>query len=291
MAALYTLYVVVACLVVFLLPGMLLTRLVAPGKFGDSRFAVAFGLGVTVVPFLAFLLVGLLGLKVRIHMSLPLVAGLSLLVSAGLVAGLRTVEGSFQFLRELLPMGKGKHFSWGLAIYLALVTLAYLFSYDSSIFDQERCIIRAGILPYFDYITADPPVGFDGCIHCFDHRNAFLLWNGGQRSGPSVFVSAFAALFGFPGFRILHALLGLMAGWFGFHLGRKLFDNRGYGYLTGVLLALNPYALSIPLLDENIMALALGAAMFYFLLEEPIAESRLLFEEAPEFGVPDELVF
>lgn len=28
-----------------------------------------------------------------------------------------------------------------------------------------------------------------------------------------------------------------------------------------------------------------------FLLEEPIAESRLLFEEAPEFGVPDELVF
>ena len=269
MAALYSLYVVLAFLLVFLLPGMLLTRLVAREKFADSGFAVSFGLGVTVVPFLAFLLVGLLGLKVRVHLSLPLVAAISFLATIGLGAAVRAQEGSFEFLRGLLPVGRGKRFSWGLAIYLALVTVAYLLSYDSSLFDQERCIIRAGMLPYFDYLTADPPVGFDGCIRCFTDRNAFLLWNGGQRSGPSVFVSVFGALFGFPGFRILHACLGLMAGWFGFHLGARLFGNAGYGYLSSVLLALNPYALSIPLLDENIMALALGAALFYFLFEEP----------------------
>jgi len=269
MAALYALWVILAALVLFLLPGMMLTRLVARGKFERSFFAVSFGIGMTVVPYVTFLIVGLLGLRFRVHVSLALTAAVSAAITVGAASAVRYLEGSFSYLRDLLVAGPGRAFSWPLFVYLAFVAAAYLLSYDSALFDQERCVIRAGMLPYFDYLSQNPPVGFHGCLRCFTDHNAFLLWNGGQRMGPSVFVTGFAAVFGFPGFRILHAAFGLLTGWFGFHLGRRLFNDDRAAYLASALLALTPYALSIPLLDENIMALALGTALLFFLFEAP----------------------
>lgn len=264
----YPLYALAAALVFLMLPGMMLTRLLARDKFRNGWFAVAFAVGCMVVPYLSLLLTGLLGLAVKIHISLVLVGALSLFLTASAALGIRLVEGSFGFVGQLWSRMRDA-FSWPLFLYLGLVFVLYLVSYDSTLFDQERCVSRAGILPYFDYLTGRRPVGFPGCIDCFSDRNAFFLWNGGQRMGPSVFVANFMALFGFPGFRILHATFGLLTGWFGFHLGNRVFGRPLAGLLVSVLLALNPWALSIPLLDENIMGLALGTVLFFFLLEKP----------------------
>ena len=268
MGFVYPLYVIVAAVLFLFIPGAMLTRVLAREKFGDSWFAVAFGVGVLVVPYLSLLVTGLLGLVVKIHISLPLLAVVSGTVSVASGIGLRLIEGDFGFLRQMAGRAKAA-FSWPLFLYLALVFVVYLFSFDSFLFDQERCVSRAGILPYFDYLTGRRPVGFPGCIDCFSDRNAFFLWNGGQRMGPSVFVANFMALFGFPGFRILHALFGLLTAWFGFHLGNRVFGRPAAALLVSALLTLNPWALSIPLLDENIMGLALGTMLFFFLFQRP----------------------
>jgi len=267
MPVVFSIYIVAASIAFFLVPGMLLVRLAARDKYADSFMAAGFAVGWGAVCFGALMVTGLLGLVTRFHMSLGLVAAVAGATAVACVVALRLREGGFAFFKELFIDIPRKRFSLAMFLFLGYVIAVYLLAYDSSCFDQERCVTRAGVLPYHDYLSANPPLGFPGCVECFTDRNAFLLWNGGQRQGPVVFVSTFMALFGFPGFRILHAFFGLVTAWFGWHLGRRMFGRLVPAYLTGIFLALNPYALSIPLLDENIMALALGTAMFYFLLE------------------------
>jgi hypothetical protein len=266
MAALFALYSLIVAVLVFLVPGMLVVRLLGRGRFPDSFLCVAFGTGMTLISFLAFLAVGLAGLFFRVHVSWALLAATAALVAGAAALATRWLEGSWSFLRDLAARSRLSPPALLLALYLVAVTGIWLLGYDSVLFDQERCIDRAGFLPFFDYLSARPPVGFDGCVACFSDRNAFLVWNGGQREGPAVFVSTFPALFGFAGFRLLHAACGLLTAWFGFHLGQELFSSRALGYVTSALLALNPYVLSIPLLDENTLALAMGTAMFYAML-------------------------
>jgi len=263
MAPAYILYVLLVFAGLLLLPGMVLTRLIARGKYEDSFFAVSLGVGTGAVAYLSLLITGLIGLLFRFHLSFGLVAGISCAITICGIVGLRGVEGSFRFVKEVFVDRVKGNFSPLLLLFLALAAAAYLLSYDSTVFDQERCVSRAGVLPFYDYLSSEPPLGFPGCLDCFTNRNAFLLWNGGQRMGPGVFVANFMALFGFPGFRLVHVFFGLMTAWFGWHLGRTLFSGKGPAYLTAALLAFNPYALSIPLLDENIMSLAIGTALFY----------------------------
>ncbi len=264
----YTAYALLAALIILFLPGVLLTRLLARDKFRGAFVAVSFAVGFLVVPYLALLFAGFVGLVTRFHESLVYVSALSVAVSVSAAIGLRIKEGSFGYAANLMGELK-RSFSWPMFLYLTFVLIAYLVSYDSSLFDQERCVSRAGILPFFDYLSDNPPVGFPGCVDCFTERNAFFLWNGGQRMGPSVFVSGFLSLFGFPGLRILHAVFGLLTAWFGWHLGLSLFNRTGPAVLLSMLVALNPYALSIPLLDENIMGLALGTVMFFLMFQKP----------------------
>jgi hypothetical protein len=266
--ALYLLYVVAVVLTCFLVPGMLVVRLAGRDEHRDAFFGASLAVGLGLVCYLSLLVVGLLGLVVKVHVSLPLVVGLALALTAGAGILLRLSEGSFAFLKELFVTAPRTAFSLPLFLYLAAVTAVALLVYDSALFDQERCVSRAGILPFADYLTGRLPVGFPGCIECFRDRNAFFLWNGGQREGPAVLVANAMALFGFPGFRIMNALLALVTGWLGFHLGRQVFESRPLGYLTSAALVLNPMVLSIPLEDENTMALALGTALFFFLFRK-----------------------
>jgi hypothetical protein len=252
-------------LVLFLIPGLLLVRLVARGKFDDAPVAVAFAVGTCWTCLWGLLFTGLVGLVAQVHLTAGLLAGIGLGTIGACIVALRLVEGGFGFVRKTLVEQVRNAWSPGLALFLGLVALAWLLSYDSTLFDQERCVSRAGVLPVFDYLTADPPVGFNGCLDCFRGRNAFFVWNGGQRHGPTVFVAPFMVLFGFAGFHLVHLFFGLLTAWFGFHLGRSLLDRPALGYLVGAILSLNPAVLSIPLEDENTMSLGLGTAMFYFL--------------------------
>ena len=263
----YLAYVFIAGIGLFLVPGMVLTRLAAGRRFDSAFFAVSLGVGTCTVCYLGLLVTGLLGLLFRFHISLALLAGIAVVITIAGSIAIKEIEGDLRFLKEAFVDRIRTNLCWPLIVFLATVFIVYLLGYDSTLFDQERCVSRAGILPFFDYLSQDPPLGFAGCLECFQDRNAFFLWNGGQRMGPPVFVSGFMAVFGIPGFRILHAFFGLLAAWFGWHLGRSQFGQPWHGYLTAGLLVFNPWALSIPLLDENIMGLALGTALFFFLFQ------------------------
>jgi hypothetical protein len=266
MALLTFTYIIVAFLVVFLLPGLTVVEAVAPGKYRGARMALASAVGVALVCYLSLTVVGFLGLQFPVHMTGPLVAGVAVsltLVSFALVAYRR--GGAGPAIRDLGTTVKGA-WNWRLAAFLLVVTTLYLVGYDSAAFDQERCISRACLLPLHSYLLPDLPLYFDGCTDCFQGRNAFFLWNGHQRMGPSVFVAPFVALFGFPGFRLLHAFMGLLAGWFGYHAGREVLGQPRYGYVVGFLMACNPWALGISLVDENILCLGLGSVILYLVV-------------------------
>lgn len=270
MSLAYIVYVTAAALVLFLLPGMILTRLFAPGRFQDSFFAVSAALGVCVVSYVSLLVTGLLGLVLQAHVTLASVAGYSLLISLGGASAIAVRERGFGFVRELFLVRPLTAWSPGLLAFLALTVVLYLMSYENAVFDQESCVVRAGMLPVFTYLSDPLPLYFTGCDDvCFGDRNAFLVWTGGQRLGPMAFFSTFFAAFGLPGPAVLHSVFGLLAAWFGFHLGRRFFGKRIFAYLCAAVLALNPFALSIPLLNENVMTLALGAALLFVAFERP----------------------
>jgi hypothetical protein len=253
-------------IVVFWLPGLAALEALAPGKYEDARLGLAAALGVALVCYLTLTVTGFLGLIIPLFLSAPLVLAISLAVFLASLLLVRHRQGSLKGAFATLATQVKGAFHPRLALFLTVVLLLYLVAYDSAAFDQERCISRACLLPLHAYLQPHAPLYFDGCLECFDGRNAFLEWNGHQRMGPSALVAPFVSLFGFPGFRLLHAVLGMLAAWFGFHTAREKLGHPGYGYLAGGLMALNPWALSISLVDENIMALALGSVLLYLLL-------------------------
>lgn len=266
MVFLTSLYAIMAFVIVFLVPGLAVVEVVAPRKYQGARLAMASAVGVALVCYLSLTTIGFAGLWLPVHLSGWVVLGHGVLVTAASFALISRREGGALPALQVLSTTVRNSLDWRLALFLALVSTLYLVGYDSAAFDQERCISRACLLPLHSYLLPELPLYFDGCADCFDGRNAFLLWNGHQRMGPSVFVAPFVALFGFPGFRLLHAVMGLLTAWFGFHVGREQLGQRGYGYLAGFLLACNPWALGITLADENILCLGLGSVILYLVL-------------------------
>ncbi len=263
MALLTFLYVIFAFLVAFVLPGLVVVEAVAREKYRGARMAMAGAVGVALVCYLSLTLVGFLGLRFPVYLTGWFVIGNSLLVTLVAFALVRRHAGGARPAWHRLVRTVADAWDWRLALFLTGVTALYLIGYDSAAFDQERCISRACLLPLHPYLLPDLPLYFDGCTECFEGRNAFFIWNGHQRMGPSVFVAPFVALFGLPGFRLLHAFMGLLAAWFGYHAAREHLGQSGYGYVAGFLMACNPWALGISLVDENILCLGLGSVIFY----------------------------
>ena len=260
------LYVIATFAVVFVLPGLAVVEVVASRKYRGTRMAMASAVGVALVCYLSLTTIGFAGIWLPVHLTGWVVLGHSLALTLGALAVISRREGGVVPALQVLGTTVRDAIDWRLGLFLAVVATLYLVGYDSAAFDQERCISRACLLPLHSYLLPDLPLYFDGCADCFDGRNAFFLWNGHQRMGPSVFVAPFVALFGFPGFRLLHAVMGLVAAWFGYHTAREQLGHRGYGYLAGLLVACNPWALGITLVDENILCLGLGSVILYLVL-------------------------
>jgi len=86
------------------------------------------------------------------------------------------------------------------------------------------------------------------------------------RLGIPAVMSAFLALFQGIGLRLLFALCGGLIALGGYTMALVLGGGRLLGLAALVALALNPYVLKIPLLDENLVALAFSATFVPWLL-------------------------
>lgn len=86
------------------------------------------------------------------------------------------------------------------------------------------------------------------------------------RLGIPAVMSAFLALFQGVGLRLLFALCGALIALGGYTVALVLGGGRILGLVALAALALNPYVLKIPLLDENLVTLAFTATFLPWLL-------------------------
>jgi len=122
------------------------------------------------------------------------------------------------------------------------VLLLYWVHYDRTLF-QFNCVNRASAL-----ILGGDPTG--GALH----PDYLLAANRNVRLGNVSLVSPFFIAFGFVGPRLLYGIIGASLFLWGSRLGSTVLKRAWAGHLLGLLLALNPYVLAIPILDENLFA-------------------------------------
>jgi len=255
------------CIPVLVSPGWLLVRLI---RDEDSPAAeeilFALTLGTWLVSFSAVTLIGLLGLFFPVFVRLPVLRGVALVWDAVLLWRLRRRGPLGPPLRpprlerwDLLVLG----------VMLGLMLVA-LVNYNRAFFDEERCIIRSSVLPYYNYFRAGLPMMHELPAWMLD-RNPFLFWNGGQREGMSFVLTPFLALFQYLGFRTCFAFHHLAAAAGTYILGRRLLGHRGLALAAALLLCLNPYTMAMVDVDDNIFALATGSVAMAFLLRRPVS--------------------
>jgi hypothetical protein len=262
MPVLFLLYFLLVNVALFWVPGRFLVR-IWKVALPDGGPLLEWAVGMAVVCYTSLLVTGLGGLVWPLQLTGWMVVGISVAICLCSALWLRHRDGIAIPFRMQFPRFRPVATQvWIHGLLLVAVFFIYLLIYDSTLFDQERCIARACLLPVKMYLGPVFPLGFDGCTECFSGRNGFFLWNGGQRMGPSVFIAPFVSLFGFPGFRLLHAVCGLLIAGCGYQLGSHLFKNHWQGIALALLLSLNRTVLAIPLVDENIICLALGLLLF-----------------------------
>jgi len=140
----------------------------------------------------------------------------------------------------------------------------YLLNFDAHLFWQNCCMMRAGVLPYYNYLTPDTPMMYtpDFVVE----RNGFMIWDSGYRLGPTFLLAPLMAWFRFPALRILHVACGVTAAGFAYLTALRLLKSRVWALLAAAALVLNPFILSISMVDENVLVLGAVAGAFYFSL-------------------------
>lgn len=232
------------------------------------------GYGLAFVGTLGFILVAFLGLFFRVFLSGWMLAGIGLILSGLCFAWLWWTRAKLRGIatrKWLLGIR-----NWRTAVRnaplskivlvagLAVMTL-YLVNYNRQAFDEERCLIRAAVLPVHNYLTRDTPMSWmlpDDAVE----KNAFLHWNGGQRLGSAVFSGYSLALFDYAGLRITYGLCGLFI-FLGMFLAAREVTRKPGAALFGALgLALSPYLLQIDVFDENMLSAAVCSLALAVLL-------------------------
>jgi len=224
-------YLLIA-LVAFALPGWLLARALRPDDLGLERLLVAATAGPMVV---GWLLVAI-GIGTDTHMSRTHLVGIALVLSAALTAW---KWADLRGARPRVSLSRADVIAVGLAL---VVGLLFLVHYDRDLF-QFNCINRAASLVL-------------GATRAPDWATGTYILDGNHnvRLGNVCFVAPAFVAFDFPGPRILYAWIGaLLFGW-GVLLGRRVLSNPAAPLALGALLALNPYVLAIPIIDENLLA-------------------------------------
>ncbi len=223
-----------------------------------ESIAVALGLGFLLICFVSTLVSGLVGLFSRFEMGRFTCLGIGLILGLGLCLAVWRRHGSATLLDWK------KQLDLPFIGFLAFVFVVYLFTYDSHLLVQVTCALRAGLVPHHNYLSHETAMLY--VPEYMIHKNAFLIWPNGIRLGPTFLIAPFLALFKLSGLRLLHAFCGVLIAAFSFAGGQRFLGRKSLAYLAAVAVALNPLILSIPHIDENVLALAPAAAAFYFLL-------------------------
>jgi len=270
--------------VVLLVPGALLARTLLVDRDREKRgldpvewLTWSLAYGIAGVGSLTFILVAFLGIFTRIFVSAWLYTGVALVLSALVAAWLWWLHGQPDFgkvAKRLLSAATWKKWvrsaplsRWVLLLGLAVFAV-YLLNFNRQAFDEERCLIRAAVLPVHNYLSADTPMSWmlpESAVE----NNAFLHWNGGQRLGSALFSGLTLSLFGFSGFRIAYALTGLLIFLGSFLAAREVTGRPGAALFGAAALALSPYLLQIDVFDENLLACAVSALAIPLLLRKP----------------------
>jgi len=229
-----------------------------------GRVFLSFAVGAGLNWFVPSLLTGLLGLVWRFEMSRIFVVAVAVGQSAALYLAARFGKGTCPWAWLRTADGPEQEREWPLVVLLVGATLTYLLTFDSQQVYQNSCIMRDAVIPYHNYLSPDTPMGFTPPYML--ERNGFLMWEGGQRLGPTFMVAPFFAWFEFMGMRLLHSLCGVCAAGFTYLAARRLLDSRPLAMLAAVAVAFNPQALTITVLDENTLALGPVAGALYFSL-------------------------
>ena len=209
---------------------------------GDLLLALGWGFGL--VPAGAFLLYLITG----IFVSWWTVYAVALLSIAASVALWRWRSGQLASRRWLdsALFEAAKHHKVGLLATLA-VTVLYFLTYNQSGFSAlESCahqlgFVSTGSLSFENHVLADRTQD--------------------ARLGIPAVMSGFLALYQGLGLRFFYAICGGLIALGGYTLGHHLLDRRRWGVIGLALLALNPYVLKIPLIDENLVTLAFSATV------------------------------
>lgn len=234
-------------------PGLIAARLAWPQQSAEPRdprallLAAAWGAGV--VPTLAFF-VHLAGGS---FVGVPSMLGVAALHYgvAGLVSWRRRergMDGSLSWWWE--PMRGIRLATWLLA---GGAWTLWLLRYDAAPLPPESSCIYGAALVATGHRE-------EGVSLLFENIEDARLGNSGVIAG-------FVALYGELGFRFLFAACGALLCLGGQALGRiAKRDSAWAGALGGALLALNPWVLSLPQADENVLALAFMAPALALLL-------------------------
>lgn len=267
-AVLHALLFTLLFFVVYYIPGRILLSL-ADAVEPEEKFVGSIGLGLASVSALAVGVVAIAGLYTDLYLKVGHViatAAVVALVGAG-IYGLKHKR----FPRPVMPSAPTRNQL--LLLGLTLVsTIFYLVRYDSDQIHEDNCIVRVSAA----VIRPNVAGRYLGPDRIVNHEardqggvplggNDFLGGMEGQRVGPPMIISPTITLFGSFGLRLVYALQGLLLPGLGFLLGR-LFLGGGFApWLCALLLAFNPYSLEIHKLDENFMALPMGALALLFL--------------------------
>ena len=259
---------------VYGLPGWLLWRLLPEPRDPVEGLPFSLGFGLLLVSTVAVTGVGLAGLSIPAHVTLPVVLGASALLTLalGVVAWRR---GALRDLRGMRPPTGQTLALLGLT---ALATGFFLVHFDHDQFAEESCIVRAATAINVDYLSPEllraandgawTPYLEEAAAARQPGANPFLLHNQGQRLGPGVLLAPAVALLGAFGYRFAYALQGLLLPMLGFVLGRRVIGRAWAGWAVAGLLAFSPWALGRQALDENFLALPFGTLALALLIRE-----------------------
>ncbi|MDD5560780.1 MAG: hypothetical protein PHT50_01410 [Candidatus Omnitrophica bacterium] len=239
--------------------------------FQNSTFLERLGLtlffAITAVPFININLALLMGIYINpavVISSASCLLFLILLVSAR--------KFNINNLKKILfpPMLKDEL----LALVFFIAILVFLFFYYSNI---------ELLLSLSSYLTK----GEASCFYMQSFRTISLLNPGSSRLDPLVkvyqiictpgnilFTSTFLPILKIGCFRIIYLVFNALLLIFSYLICRRLVKNRLVSLAVSAFSVLNPYVLSVEVLDRNFMALSISVILFYVLLEHK--EKRFL---------------
>ncbi len=272
------LYIIFILIFILVIPGFLISlRFIKKFEDGVELFAVSLGCGVVIITTLSIITALFFNKLISLHMLLvisPLTTFFALFIG----------RGSLGAIISLIKTKILRKKCWVLLLFV-LVSLLFFVRYDFTASGgwTDGCLNHATdkLIGAHENIIVDGRIYGDRMPHLFPTSEKVLenLYKNNksiiedQRLGSPAFISIFAVLFHFLGFRVLYAILILLIVSFSYLQFRLLFKKEALSICGAVFVVLNPFVLSFPFVIEGLIALFLLAFGVYSMMKY---DSKLL---------------